>query len=80
MGMVDSPLISSFVIRIVEEPVPQYPAPVFRGMIRHIQSDQEISFTNWVDAETFITKFVPINKMSAVEGCSQIPDSSERDN
>ena len=74
--MVDSPLISSFVIRIVEEPVPQYPGPIFRGMIRHIQSDQEISFTNWGDAETFITKFVPIGKMSAVEGCTPLPDGS----
>ena len=78
--MVASPLIFSFVIRIVEEQVPQHPAQVFRGMIRHIQSDQEISFTNWGDVETFITKFVPINKMYPVEGCSPMPDGSVSEN
>ena len=55
-----SPQISSFVFRFVqEEPVKLVGQPVFRGSIRHIQSDQELAFTRWIDAIHFMSQFVP---------------------
>jgi hypothetical protein len=65
--MVDSPCISSFVIRIIKEPDPQLAASPYRGIIRHVQSDQELSFTNWSDVESFIERFVPLHQMSTSE-------------
>ncbi len=54
------PSISSFVIRFVqEEPRDPSAVPAFRGSIHHIQSDQELSFTRWVDALAFMEQFVP---------------------
>lgn len=65
--MTDLPCISSFVIRIIEETDPKYAASLFRGTIRHIQSDEEISFISWGDVESFIDQFVPIAKMTPGE-------------
>lgn len=55
-----SPEISSFVLRFVqEEPVSLADQSIFRGSIRHIQTDQELSFTHWHDAVKFMSQFVP---------------------
>lgn len=55
-----SPEISSFVLRFVHEnPAKSTEAPTFRGFIRHIQSDQELAFTRWIDALDFMNQFVP---------------------
>lgn len=64
--MVDSPCISSFVIRIIQESDPQLAVSSYRGIIQHVQSDQELSFTNWTDVESFIQQFVPIHQMGLV--------------
>lgn len=69
--MTDLPCISSFVIRIIEETDPKYAASPLRGTIRHIQSDEEISFTNWGDVESFIDQYVPIAQMTP--GDAQTP-------
>jgi hypothetical protein len=55
-----SPQISSFVLRFVQDE-PAKPADMlaFRGSIRHIQSDQELAFTRWIDALNFMEQFVP---------------------
>ncbi len=65
--MTDSPGISSFVIRIIEEPAQDKTAISYRGIIRHIQSEREISFINWSDVESFIQQYVPIHKMSQIK-------------
>ena len=62
--MTESPGISSFVIRIIEETADHESAASFRGFIRHVQSDQELSFVHWSDVESFIQQFVPIQLMS----------------
>jgi hypothetical protein len=55
-----SPEISSFVLRFVQEkPVALADQPILRGSIRHIQTDQELSFTYWIDAVNFMSQFVP---------------------
>ena len=61
--MTDSPGISSFVIRIIEEPVQNESSATYRGIIRHVQSDQEHTFISWTDVEAFIQQFVPIHQM-----------------
>ncbi len=66
---VDSPLgpqpdIKSFVLRFIvtESPDPLDPRPAaVRGVIRHIQTDEEISFTHWEDAVQFIGAYLLLN-------------------
>lgn len=71
--MTDSPGISSFVIRIIKEPEQNKSAASYRGIIRHVQSDQEISFINWSDVESFIQQFVPIHQMIQFKKTPQLP-------
>lgn len=52
--------VTSFIIRFTQEPAPD-PAP-WRGLIRHIQTDQETHFTHIEDALHFITQFVAIGE------------------
>ncbi len=74
----DSPCISSFVIRFIKESDPQLAASPYRGVIRHVQSDQELSFTNWTDVESFIQRFVPIHRMDPMkDGICDDVDSKE---
>ena len=67
-----SPLISSFVIRFVQnevqEVVEDSGQPLFRGSIRHIQSDEEINFHVWEDAVEFIRRYVPLEVKKDVDG------------
>jgi len=71
--MTDSPGISSFVIRIIEESSRNESAATYRGIIRHVQSDQELSFISCSDVELFIQQFVPIHQMSQLKKSSQLP-------
>ena len=75
--MTDLPCISSFVIRIIEETDSKYAASPLRGTIRHIQSDEEISFTNWGDVESFIDQFIPLSQMTA--GADQVLNEIDHD-
>ena len=55
-----SPEISSFILRFVQDkPVELTDQTTFRGTIRHIQTDQELSFVHWIDAVYFMSQFVP---------------------
>jgi len=57
-----SPHITSFVIRFIhDQPESKQEIPSFRGTVHHVQSNQEIPFTNWRDAVEFIQRFVPLN-------------------
>ena len=57
-----SPAITSFVIRfILEEPSETETPPVQHIIVRHVQSDQEISCSRWADVVTFVRKFVPLD-------------------
>ena len=61
----DSPLppnISSFVIRfVVDSAAGGQIHPPYRGAIRHIQTDEEMHFSNWEEAVSFIRRFVPLD-------------------
>ena len=72
------PKISSFVLRFVqEEPVNQADQKNYRGSIRHIQTDQEISFTHWIDAINFIGQFLPEEVLDIPELPTQMHQDSE---
>ena len=71
--MIDAPDISSFVIRIIEEPAQNESSATYRGIIRHVQSEEELSFINWSDVESFIQQFVPIHEMPQLKKSSQLP-------
>jgi hypothetical protein len=61
--MVDNsfPNISSFMIRFIQEAhATEQTSLPYRGFIRHIQTDSEISFTRWEDAIAFIQQYVPL--------------------
>ncbi len=66
------PNISSFVIRFVREPKEDSssgrdrPRP-YRGAIRHVQTDEELGFTQWQDAVHFIQQFIPIHDLEQKE-------------
>lgn len=67
-----SPLISSFIIRFVQneaqdavEDSAQHP---YRGSIRHIQSDEEINFHLWDEAVEFIRRYVPLEVKKDPDG------------
>lgn len=51
--------VTSFIIRFTQEPAPD-PAP-WRGLIRHIQTDQETHFTRIEDALHFIAQFIELD-------------------
>lgn len=56
------PQINSFVIRfIMDESIPLSEAETWRGAIKHVQSENEMTFTNWRDAVIFMGKFLPAN-------------------
>ena len=56
--------ISSFLIRFIDASQPIHQAePAYRGVIRHIQSGDELTFTRWVEATDFIQRFFPINDL-----------------
>jgi len=59
-----TPNISSFVIRfVISNPGDaSSEQPNYHGIIRHIQSDEGLSFRSWKEVETFIRRYVPIEE------------------
>lgn len=64
-----SPSIASFVIRfVVDEPSSSEEThPSYRGTIRHIQTNQELTFSTWENAVEFIQRYVPLETQSGQE-------------
>ena len=64
-----SPSITSFVIRfVVDETAPtEETHPSYRGTIRHIQTNEELTFSTWENAVEFIQRYVPLEARSGEE-------------
>jgi hypothetical protein len=58
------PKIVSFVVRFVQDQPASDELPLFRGVIRHVQTDQELNFTDWEAAQGFMEKFVRIRNQN----------------
>jgi hypothetical protein len=64
------PTIYSFIIRfVVEDNAADHEQPTYHGAIRHIQSAEELNFSEWREAVEFMRRFVPI------EDLDEKPDS-----
>ena len=61
------PNISSFVIRFVVDSEAGQTPVTYRGAIRHIQTDEELTFCRWEDVENFIRRFVPLVSDETIE-------------
>jgi len=62
--------VVSFVLRFVfEEPPDGATRPIagWHGVVRHVQSDAERSFTRWADAVAFIEQYVSVLQENAHE-------------
>ncbi len=58
-----SPSITSFVIRFIqEEPAEAGQPPARRIIVRHVQSDQEITCTRWADVIAYVQQFVALDE------------------
>lgn len=57
-----APTIYSFIIRFVvdESAAVEGVPPAYHGAIRHIQSAEELTFSEWREAVEFLRRFVPI--------------------
>lgn len=59
MEAVNLPQISSFIIRFVLEET-HTDEKTYRGTIRHIQTAEEVNFSEWREATEFIHRFVQL--------------------
>ncbi|MCA9922483.1 MAG: hypothetical protein KC421_08930 [Anaerolineales bacterium] len=53
------------------------PLPSWHGSIRHVQTSQEIHFTQIGDALGFMAQFVEIEKAEQASGKQQTPSASQ---
>ncbi len=62
------PDVASFMLRFVQNrSMPKEGFP-YRGIIRHIQSGDEVNFTDWEDVERFISRIIPIDEIKSNKG------------
>jgi len=55
-----SPEVASFLIRFVQDqPLPEGGVS-YRGVVRYVQTEEEIFFTRWDEVEAFIQQVVPL--------------------
>jgi hypothetical protein len=59
-GLNAIPNITSFILRFVQDGHAASGQSALRGVVRCIQTDEEIAFTRWEDAVAFISRFVPL--------------------
>jgi hypothetical protein len=54
------PDVASFLIRFVQSEPNADGLSNYRGVIRHVQTDKELSFTSWEEVEAFIQLVIPL--------------------
>ena len=55
--------LTSFVLRFVFDQPPEEGASnrqVWHGVIRHVQTNQELLFSDWADAVAFVARYVDV--------------------
>ncbi|HKJ26487.1 MAG TPA: hypothetical protein VJ965_02525 [Anaerolineales bacterium] len=62
------PEVASFLIRFVKAQPNQDNAQHYRGVVRYVQTDEEISFTSWDEVEAFIRQVIPLEKIQNDKG------------
>jgi hypothetical protein len=62
------PTIASFILRFTQEPPDSGPSGcAWRGVIRHVQDNEQAHFTRMEEALAFIARYVDIAEAGAVE-------------
>jgi len=61
--------LTSFVLRFVFDQPPEtaesVPVPIgqaWRGVVRHVQTNQERHFTRWAEAVAFVEQYIDLNE------------------
>ncbi|MEJ2747650.1 MAG: hypothetical protein P8183_07040 [Anaerolineae bacterium] len=67
--------VTSFVIRFKQEQTGSLAATPWRGLIRHVQTSQEVHFTDIKDALGFMAQFVKIDPNEDNAGSQPGPDT-----
>jgi hypothetical protein len=85
MDIPSTPAITSFVIRFIHEggqDSPVLPPPagqLQRGTIRNVQTNEELDFTHWEDAVSFIERFVSLAERVNQSGTMDTGGESAQD-
>jgi hypothetical protein len=56
------PKVISFVLRFVQDSTEAEARKNYRGVIRHVQSNQEVIFSRWSEVETYIAHFIDLDE------------------
>jgi hypothetical protein len=63
--------VTSFVMRFMQERVTDHttdpPQTDWRGFIRHVQTNNDLHFTDFADAVAFIACYVELNECSRID-------------
>lgn len=62
------PNVASFLIRFVQDQPKPDGVSSYRGVVRHVQTDNELYFTCWEDVETFIQQVIPLEHIKTDKG------------
>ena len=62
------PDVASFLIRFVQDQPKPNGLASYRGVIRHVQTDNELFFTCWEEVETFIQQVIPLEIIITEKG------------
>ena len=68
--------VASFLIRFIQNHSNTDNNHTYRGIIQHIQTEKEIFFTCWGEAETFIQQVVPLENIKEI--MKELNDEIER--
>ena len=62
------PDVESFLIRFVQDQPKPNGISCYRGVVRHVQTNKELIFTNWQDVEDFIRQVIPLEIIKTDKG------------
>jgi hypothetical protein len=68
MDKKSDPEVASYLLRFVLDQPNQGDTPIYRGIVRHIQTGNEIVFTCWEDVEAFIHQVIPLEILKTNKG------------
>jgi len=62
------PEVASFLIRFVKDQTKPDGELSYRGVVQHIQTNEQILFTHWAEVEAFIQQLIPLERIKTEKG------------
>lgn len=62
------PEVASFLIRFVQDQSQPDGEPRYRGVVQHIQTNEQVLFTHWAEVEAFIQQLIPLERIKTEKG------------